>query len=102
MNYESKIQAATAQSNLYTALMAFQTAAAQNVAAQEQVNLTLSRQIAANAQLLLRTDNKQRMTALLLSIESIRAFSLGEAAQTMPKRHGKPSFTNKPPRGSCG
>lgn len=83
MNYESKIQAATAQSNLYTALMAFQTAAAQNVAAQEQVKLTLSRQIAANAQLLLRTDNKQRMTALLLSIESMRLSPSGEAAQTM-------------------
>lgn len=83
LNYESKIQAATAQSNLYTALMAFETAAAQHIAAQEQVKLTLSRQIAANAQLLLRTDNTQRMTALLLSIESMRLSPSGEAAQIM-------------------
>lgn len=83
MNYEGKLQAATAQSNMYVALMAFETSIAQNIAAQEQIKVALSRQIAANAQLLLRTDNTQRMTALLLSIESMRLSPSGEAAQIM-------------------
>lgn len=83
MNYEAKTQSVTAQSNLYTALMAFETAAAQYTASQEQLKVALSRQIAANAQLLLRTDNTQRMTALLLSIESMRLSPSGEAAQIM-------------------
>jgi WD40 repeat protein len=58
-------------------------AKSQQAIAEANANIALSRQLAAQAQLLLAGGNSNQMTALLLAIESMRLYPTGETAQIL-------------------
>ncbi|MBE7556730.1 MAG: hypothetical protein HS126_37240 [Anaerolineales bacterium] len=51
--------------------------------AEEQSNIALARQLAAQAQSLFATGNSKQMTAVLLAVQSMQIKATGEAAQIL-------------------
>ncbi|MBE0669191.1 MAG: hypothetical protein IH588_01265 [Anaerolineales bacterium] len=80
---EATAQAGTAQANANAAATAQVNAETQKIEAEKQSQISLARQLAAQAQPLFANGNPKQETAVLLAIQSMHLFPAGEAAQIL-------------------